>query len=414
VQLRPRPPVITSAPLSALICRQKTAMSIRAVQILSGLQCALLVAAIALGGCGGRIALKHQRELDRLLAARGIEASEIVLPDRLTDAARSWLYRTEPPRPDSSGRFFDLVEALENRVDVEMVYEPGYTGTAGEVFETGVYNCLSYSHLLLALAREMGVDASYYQVERSRRYRREGDVVLVSGHVTVGFGRWPDQKLVKFTARTDADYRSARPISDLTALGLYYSNRGSELIASGELDKALEWLELATRLTPHLPGNWVNLGVVKRRLGDLDGAEAAYLRAIEVGERFYPAFRNLAALYQVRGESEMRTRMMNLLGGRGNRNPYTWLALGDHSLEEHRWDEAREFYRRALRLATDPAEPMAALGLLALREGDRGVASEWLERAKETDSNAIERLEELETALYPERARQAGREILIE
>jgi tetratricopeptide (TPR) repeat protein len=353
--------------------------------------------------------------LDKLIEARDLDLSRVVRPDQVNDEMREWLYRTVPPRPNSEDRLFDLLMALENRKDVELEYRAGYTGTAAEVFSTGKYNCLSYSHLFLALAREIGVDASYYQVQRSRRFRREGDVVLVSGHVTVGFGPAPNERLIKFNVRSDADYRTARPISDLTALGLYYSNRGSEMITEGRLDEAREWLEVATRLAPHLPGNWVNLGVAKRRLGDEDGAEKAYLRALEIGERFFPAYRNLAALYQLRGEEEMRARMMSLLGGRGNRNPYTWLALGDHAFGQGLLDEAGDYYRRSLRLASDPAEPLAALGLLALREGNADEAREWLERARSAGP-AVERIEELELALDPSRGRGAGRDqsILIE
>lgn len=354
--------------------------------------------------CAGSLAERHQADLDRLIRARGIEPSEVVFPDRLTEEMRQWLYRAMPPRPGSENRMFELAQALENRADVQMAYASGHTGTAREVFETGIYNCLSYSHLFLAMAREVGVDARYYEVERSRRFHREGDVVLVSGHVTVGFGNLPNEQLLKFTVRSDADYRSARQISDLTALGLYYSNRGSELIADGHLEEARKWLEVAVRLAPHLPGSWVNLGVARRRSGDLEGAEEAYLKAVEIGERFFPAYRNLAALYQLRGEDEMRVQMMNLLDGRGNRNPYTWLALGDHSLDLRRWREAGEFYRRALHLASDPAGPRAALGLLALYEGDREAADEWLEKAK-TRGSSVERVEELREALYPEQYR---------
>jgi Flp pilus assembly protein TadD len=373
------------------------------------------VVVVLLSGCGGSLAVRHQRDLDKLIEARDLDLDQVVRPDRVNEEMREWLYRTVPPRPNSEDRLFDLLMALENRKDVELQYEAGYTGTAAEVFATGKYNCLSYSHLFLALAREVGVDASYYRVVRSRRFRREGDVVLVSGHVTVGFGPAPNERLIKFNVRSDADYRTAKAISDLTALGLYYSNRGSEMISDGEFAKAKEWLEVATRLAPHLPGNWVNLGVARRRLGDLEGAEKDYLRALEIGERFFPAYRNLAALYQLRGEEEMRARMMSLLGGRGNRNPYTWLALGDHALDQGLIEEARDYYRRSLRLAADPAEPMAALGLLALREGDLEEAREWLEKARAAGP-AVERIEELELALDP--VRQIGvesdRSILIE
>jgi uncharacterized protein HemY len=133
---------------------------------------------------------------------------------------------------------------------------------------------------------------------------------------------------------------------------------------------------------------------------------------VEIGERFYPAYRNLAALYELRGEEEMRSKMLNLLGGRGNRNPYTWLALGDHALEQGLYEEARDYYRRSMRLAAEPSEPMAALGVLALREGERGEAEEWLERARK-NGTAVERISELERALDQEATGEAPPSTII-
>jgi tetratricopeptide (TPR) repeat protein len=348
----------------------------------------------------GGLSVRYQRKLEKLVVAKGVDPSQVIFPDRLNEEMREWLYERVPPRPHAERYLADLLWALEGPDGLALQYESGYTGTAEEVFSSRQYNCLSFSHLYLALAREIGVDAQYFGVERSRRFRRDGDVVLVSGHVTVGFGTGKNRRVLRFAVRPDADYRSAKPLSDLTALGLYYSNRGAEMIQSGDVQSAAEWLGTATRLAPHLPGTWVNLGVARRRLGDLEGAEGAYLRALEVGERFFPAYRNLAALYKVRGQRELQEKMFGLLGGRGNRNPYTWLALGDHSLEQKRFAEAGRYYRRALGLTRYQAEPMAALGMLALAENRFEEARAWLAKAKEA-GGAVERLAELESSLDP-------------
>jgi tetratricopeptide (TPR) repeat protein len=372
----------------------------------------LFVLSCGVWSCAIGLSVRYQRELEKLLIAKGVSPAKIVFPDRLNEEIREWLYRRVPPRPHAERYLGDLLWALEGPDGLGLQYESGYTGTAEEVFSSRQYNCLSFSHLYLALAREIGVDAQYYGVERSRRFRREGDVILVSGHVTVGFGIGKNQRILQFAVRPDADYRSAKPLSDLTALGLYYSNRGAEMIQSGHVQSAAEWLETATRLAPHLPGIWVNLGVARRRLGDLEGAEHAYLKALEVGERFFPAYRNLAALYRVRGQEEMRAKMFGLLGGKGNRNPYTWLALGDHSLEQGRFEEAGTYYRRALNLTSDQTEPMAALGLLALAKGRRDEARAWLVKAKRM-GGAVERLDELEFSLDPEIRKQQRGDVSI-
>jgi Flp pilus assembly protein TadD len=108
----------------------------------------------------------------------------------------------------------------------------------------------------------------------------------------------------------------------------------------------------------------------------------------------------------------MRAKMFGLLGGKGNRNPYTWLALGDHSLEQGRFEEAGTYYRRALNLTSDQTEPMAALGFLALAKGRRDEARAWLVKAKRM-GGAVERLDELEFSLDPEIRKQQRGDVSI-
>ncbi len=87
-----------------------------------------------------------------------------------------------------------------------------------------------------------------------------------------------------------------------------------------------------------------------------------------------------------------------------NRNPFSYLALGDLSLRQGRLDEAERFYRRALRLGPDQAETNAALGLWAIFAGRPRDARAWLKKAEKLDP-AHPRVEELARQL-----RAQGRE----
>ncbi|TNF78140.1 MAG: tetratricopeptide repeat protein, partial [Acidobacteria bacterium] len=78
-------------------------------------------------------------------------------------------------------------------------------------------------------------------------------------------------------------------------------------------------------------------------------------------------------------------KLLKLLDRRDNRNPFVYLDLGDAAIEEGRLDEAGRFYRRAVRLGDELAEPRAALGLLAFRRGDVDKARRWLRRAQKLD-----------------------------
>ena len=348
----------------------------------------LIAVALLAQGCSAHTNRNHQHSLEEMIRSRGLDPRSIVYPDRLTREMKEWLGERFPRQPRSEYAAYALLAALEGPGGLDLVYEPGQTGTASDVFETGEYNCLSFSHLFLAMARELGVDTHYYSVDRIQRFRRSGDVILVSGHVTIGFGVGLARQILEYRVGPEVNYRTAKPISDLTALALFYSNRGAELIQQGRNTEAIGWLETSARLDPRVPGSWVNLGVAYRRSGDADAAERAYLKAIDLDESHFPAYRNLAALYRLRGAGEAADEFFAVLDRRGNRNPYTFLELGDNSLDSGRYDETEAYYRRALRLSTDPAEAQAALGNLALERGKLQEAREWLRKALESNPDS--------------------------
>ena len=348
----------------------------------------LISGLFAAGACSSNPTYRRQQKaLAEVIAERGLDPNEVVV-DGLSKEMRTWLRDRVPKQGGAYERLLGLIEALNNPYAIQLEYEAGYTGTAEDVFTTGRFNCLSYSHLFLGLARELGVDVHYMSVDWIRRFRQQGDLVLVSGHVTVGYGAGTDQKILHFNVGADINYRTAVPISDLTAMALHYANRGAELIQVGDLELALTALETSRRLDPTLPDSWVNLGVTRRRLGDLDGAEAAYLRATEIDPEFFPAYRNLATIYDLRGEEDALLHTLEVLDRRGNRNPYAFLALGDANRERGDLDEAERLYRRALRLSEEPADAMAALGLLAVARVDLDGARSWLDKARSADPKA--------------------------
>jgi len=365
-------------------------------------------------GCSTN-ASTQQRNLTAVLKARGLEPAAIVYPNRLTPEMRRWLDERFPRSSPSEYNAFRLLQFLEGEDGLGLEYEAGYTGTAAEVFATRKYNCLSFSHLYLAMAREIGVDARYLSVERIRRYQQRGDVIVVSGHITVGFGVGLDHRVLEFNVGPTVNYKTATQISDVTAVALYHSNRGAELIQLGRHGEAIEWLETAVKLDPHVAGSWVNLGVARRRSGDVDAAADAYLHAIDIDSKHYSAYRNLASLYKMQGDRDAAREMFAELDRRGNRNPFAYLALGDQSLELRRFREAEGYYRRALKLSTNRSEAQAALGLLALESGAVEAARDWYEKANKSnpESKRVSNLERRLTAT-PADASQADSEMRID
>ena len=346
--------------------------------------------ALVLGGCASSGSalpdVVDPPTLRQVMRDRGLDPDEIPIPHHVNEEMRLWLEQRVERLGSSYETLQELLRELQSTGELSLFYDPAYTGTAEEVFETGRFNCLSYTHLFVGMARELGIDAYYLSVDDLETYRRDNDLVVRSGHITAAYSDGPNQRVLEFSVGPQVDYRFTRQIPDLTAIALYYSNRGAEHLRAGGLEEARWWLAVAVRLDPLLADAWTNLGVARRRLGDLEGAERAYREAIRADPSSFTGYLNLTALYKIRGEKQAATKLLRLLDRRQNRNPYIYLALGDESLEEGRLADAQRFYRKALGYSDEPAEALAALGSWALAAGELDSARDWLDRAERDDA----------------------------
>ncbi len=333
------------------------------------------------------------------LRQRGVDPASVVVPFEVTDEMRAWVHSQVPDTGAPEQRLERLLTAIVSSGGLGLTYEGVSTNTAREAFASHKANCLGFTSLFVGLARELGIPAFYLGVDDVERFEREGDLLVISGHVSAGFALGGGKvKILEFTNAPKAEYRHIRQLDDLTAIALYHSNHGAELLRAGRLDDSLPWLRKAVRIAPELGDAWIDLGVGLRRAGDLDGAEAAYRKALEVNPEGAAAYQNLAALLRLRGHPQEADDLLALSTRVSVQNPFSYLALGDLSLSHGRLDEARRFYRRAMWLNRDDPEPYAALGLAALAGGDRREAAKWLRKAAARDKKN-ERVRRLETGL---------------
>ncbi len=336
-------------------------------------------------------------QLEKELLDQGLDPNEIVLPGEITDEMEMWA--REQVTADTPREIVEeLLAALIDSEGLQLEYTSEYTGTAIEVFETRKANCLAFTHLFVGLSRALGVPTLYVYWNRVEQFRKDDDLVVISGHISAGLGSLIDLFVLKFGAVEGLEARGVAPISDLNALARHYANRAAELLSDGDLDAAVRSGELATRIDPALGEAWVNLGVARRRAGYWVGAETAYRQATEVDPGNLSAYQNLRVLLRLRGESDAAEQILSLLDQRGNRNPFVYLELGDESLVTDLVEEAGRYYRRAYKLGPDLAETRAARGNWFLEAGAVTKARKWLRRAQSVDATE-RRTRELETRL---------------
>jgi tetratricopeptide (TPR) repeat protein len=345
-------------------------------------------------------------DLAHKLKARGLDPAAVVIPWQLNREMREWAHRQVPDNLPAEQRLDRLLAALMASDGLALEYKAATTATAQEVFASHSANCLAFTSLFVGMARELDVEAFFLDVGDIERYEREGNLVVESGHVTAGFGAASLLRILEFTPLGKPNYRQLHRLSDLTAIALFYSNRGAELVRTGKEQEALEWLHKAVVIDPELARGWINYGVALRRTGSAAAAEAAYRKALENDPSAVAAYQNLAALLFANGRAGEGEELLALSGKLDTRNPFNYLSLGDVALTHGRIDEARGFYRKALRLEGAAAESAAALGQLALAAGKSGEARRWLRKAAARDSGN-ERVQRLAASLGVSLARQA-------
>lgn len=348
----------------------------------------ILVGALLVVGAGcATVAEQGDRPaLSRALRAKGLDPATVVIPYELDEEMKAWARQVVPKGTPDDKRLGMLLYGLLGPQQLHLEYEANRTATAREVFDARRANCLAFTSLFVGMAREIGVPAFYLDVEEVEDFEKEGDLVVVSGHVSAGYGVGRDLKILDFSAAPRSGYkRRVQPISDITAIALFHSNRGAEALRAGKENEALDWLRKAVAIDPELARAWINYGVALRRTGDPGKAETAYRKALEVDPGSVSAYQNLAALLTHQGKRKEAGELLALTAKTGNRNPYSYLALGDWSLSNGQVDEARRFYKRALRLYRDHAEPYAAMGIVSLLSGDRPEAEKWLRKAVAID-----------------------------
>ncbi len=353
----------------------------------------VLLAGCASAGPTGVAGVAHE------LRQRGVDPASVVVPFEITDEMRAWVHAQVPTAGAPEQRLDRLLTAIVGPAGLDLSYEGGSTNTAREAYATRKANCLGFTSLFVGLARELGIPAFYLGVDDVERFEREGDLLVISGHVSAGFDLGGGKvKILEFANAPKADYHHIHRLGDLAATALYHSNHGAEMLRAGHLNDALPWLRKAVAIDPELGDAWVDLGVGLRRAGDLAGAEAAYRRALEVNPQGAAAYQNLSVLLRLRGHPQEADDLLALSTRASGQTPFSYLALGDLSLSHGRLDEARSFYRRAMWLNRDDPEPYAALGLVALAGGDRREAAKWLHKAAARDKKN-ERVRRLESGL---------------
>ncbi|MBN1825012.1 MAG: tetratricopeptide repeat protein [Candidatus Eisenbacteria bacterium] len=153
---------------------------------------------------------------------------------------------------------------------------------------------------------------------------------------------------------------------------------------AGYAEEAEVYLQRSLKLKSRAV-DYVNLGKSRGGSGDMEGAIAFFLRALESDSTYADAWLNLAVARVRSGDSAGAERdLRRLLRIEPDHLP-GWMMLGNLLGEQGRIDETEAVFERCVELDDGDASSWEKLGILRARAGKRGPAMEAFRRAIRLD-----------------------------
>jgi Flp pilus assembly protein TadD len=300
---------------------------------------------------------------------------------------REFVARHVRNAPAEGSRLRRLLKGMIDEGYLDLVYDTDLTHNARTTFEQRNGNCLSFTLLFVALAREANLDARFQIVDIPPVWESEGQWVILDKHINVVL---PDiQAEANFTRDYVVDFNvddyrgnyDRRQVDDEHAFALYYSNLGVEALQSGQVDDAQALFEKSLTLNDRIPATWVNIGALRATTGDFDAALNAYQTALEVNPGDRSALVNMAGMLSELGREEEAARYERRVRYYRNRNPYFHYSLSLVAYEQGNWDDALKKINRALHLKREEHQFHLLKALIGYRMDNVAMAERSLTRA---------------------------------
>lgn len=292
----------------------------------------------------------------------------------------------------SEQRLRRMVEFLFSPDDLGMRYDITANHTVAEAYATRQANCLSFTLLAIALAREAGLQAYGQQIDETLAWRQEQDTLYRTHHVNAGVRIRHRQLTVDVAWDQVIARKPPREISDARLLVHYYNNRAADLLEAGRLDDALRYAGVAKTLDPTYAVTWSNTGVLHLRRGDPEQAEQHYLHALRLNPLDAGALSNLAAHYQRTGDVEAAAHLQARLQRVQARDPFHHFLQGARHEREGNVELAIRDYRQAIKLFPDEHRFHFGLARVYFLQGDHRRAGKALARAERLSEGDQRRL----------------------
>ncbi|HEX4952529.1 MAG TPA: tetratricopeptide repeat protein [Thermoanaerobaculia bacterium] len=329
-----------------------------------------------------------EQELDRRVDRDRRARAEV--PFALSPEIEKVLTEKYKPGPNELRRVEQVLDFIFQRIDLTYSLTP--TRNAVGTYRSRQGNCLSFVNLFVGVARFNRLTPFYVEVTDYQRWNYKDGLVVSRGHIVAGMyvnGKLRTYDFLPYRAKA---YRQFKPIDDLTAAAHYYNNLGAEALMEGDIEQALDQLQIAREIAPDFIKGLNNLGVVYARTGKVEEAVEIYQRALAVEPEDPALLTNLARAYQQLGRLDEAQSTLTKVEGINSTNPFFFVYQSEVALARNDNQAALDYLAEALRQDSELPEVHVALVKTYLAMGDVGRARHHLERALRLDATNREAL----------------------
>jgi len=238
-----------------------------------------------------------------------------------------------------------------------MKYDLDANLTPIEAYEQKRGNCLSFTILLISLAKALDIKLDYNHVYLPNFWEMENNQsnFVLFRHVNA---------VRKSLSRTQIfdlaieEYNFGFPqkvITEQQALAWLYSNLSIDKLNNNNFESALHHIKLSIAWFPKQSDFWVNLGVIYKKSGDLLNAERSFLHALNLSDTDSLAASNLEKLYRHNNQLIKADYFKKKAFYAQQKNPYIHYKQANDYLKLRRFNLARKSISKAKKLhSLDP------------------------------------------------------------
>jgi Flp pilus assembly protein TadD len=326
----------------------------------------------------------------------GDRAARLSLPEEdifeITPEMRKFLKRYIPAG-SSYSKLQRLMEVVMEKSFLGWEFDPFKTYGAADTFNNRKGNCISYSIMMTALGRELGLKMYFNEVHIPPTWDIQiNQTVVLFRHVNVLTRAGGRRLILDLDIESyDSSYPQYR-ITDIAAEAHYYNNRGTDYLKADDMENAFLYFKKALTLQPDQAFIWVNMGVLYLRYGHHQEAESAFLRALALDPSELTAISNLQRLYVLQDNTELANYYKQEAELSRMKNPYYRYYLAQKLMDENQPDLALEHIKWAIREYKKEHRFYFIEAKIYSRLGRKDDAEKSLERAAELTKNEDSRL----------------------